>query len=165
MCHSVLYKPFPCSLLPGFLLCATVYCTSHSLVLSYQGSCYVPQCTVQAISLFSPTRVLAMCHSVMYKPFPCSLLPGFLLCATVYCTSHFLVLSYQGSCYVPQCTVQAISLFSPTRVLAMCHSVLYKPFPCSLLPGFLLCATVYCTNSYQRGCSTGCCLTSRESSS
>ena len=89
MCHSVLYKPMPCSLPPpGSLLCATVYCTSQCLVLSpHQGPCYVPQCTVQA--LFSP---------------------------------------HQGPCYVPQCTVQANALFSPpTRVLAMCHSVLYKP--------------------------------------
>ena len=60
---------------------------------------------------------------------------------------------------------EANALFSLLiRVFAMCHSVLYKP--CSLPPpGSLLCATVYCTSSYQHGCSMGCCLMSRESSS
>ena len=46
-----------------------------------------------------PTRVFAVCHSVLYKPMPCSLL---------------------------------------VRVLAMCHSVLYKQLSAWMLHGLLL---------------------------
>ena len=62
----------------------------------------------------------------------------------VYFAQHFQLYSYSATHIVGReiCLsvyrIETIPLFSPTRVLAMCHSVLYKQLSAWMLHGLLL---------------------------